>query len=335
MSGVGGGGGGFTLIELLVVISIIALLIGILLPALGAARNSARVMQSSANQRSIGQAMHIYATGNKGEFPLWQKGRTASDPFGFSNDNAIAWYWTTRLIQLGIITTLDVYADPVWGQANTDFLDLNYDSSTQASADAGASNFRGFNRIHYGYNYVYVGSNVIAGTTDFVGAPDSAKKKVALNRWDAPQTRPARLEDIPSAGDVLLTTLSFNANPEGNDPDYVPAFEGEENGGHVVLDTADFVVTAAGFADARHNGDVQIAWVDGHVSSTSVPGASQDSERLVYSEDDTLERLTYSQDALGDRRSVLTSASGQRGGGTTTNDRQCVFDLNPANPGDN
>ena len=59
----------FTLIELLVVVSIIALLIAILLPVLGAARRGAQEMPCAVDQRSLGTASYTWATDKKGWLP--------------------------------------------------------------------------------------------------------------------------------------------------------------------------------------------------------------------------------------------------------------------------
>lgn len=57
---------GFTLIELLVVIAVVALLIGILFPALGRARHGARVMGCLSNMRQVGTAAYQYAVERDG-----------------------------------------------------------------------------------------------------------------------------------------------------------------------------------------------------------------------------------------------------------------------------
>lgn len=66
--------GGFTLIELLVVISIIALLVSILMPALGRAKKQAKAVVCLSNLKQWGLIWAIYTTENNGSF---NEGRTS------------------------------------------------------------------------------------------------------------------------------------------------------------------------------------------------------------------------------------------------------------------
>ena len=72
---------GFTLIELLVVISILALLLSIMVPALGTAKKRAMQLVCATNMRALGQGIVIYSDQNDGHLPMniYQEKETRRD----------------------------------------------------------------------------------------------------------------------------------------------------------------------------------------------------------------------------------------------------------------
>ena len=88
---------GFTLVELLVVIAIIATLVGLLLPAIQGARESARRMACSNNLRQVGIGIATYEVARK----VYPKGRATREPGGTRAANGTypeAYSWAFRLL---------------------------------------------------------------------------------------------------------------------------------------------------------------------------------------------------------------------------------------------
>src|SRR5882724_9288432 len=68
----------FTLVELLVVIGIIAVLMGLLLPAVQKSRQQAVLVQCASNLRQLGFGFDNYAANNRGSLPTWTGWITSS-----------------------------------------------------------------------------------------------------------------------------------------------------------------------------------------------------------------------------------------------------------------
>ena len=87
----------FTLVELLVVISMIGILIGMLLPAIQMARESARRAQCGNNLKQQGLAFHLFHEVHKRFPPAYESHPQPGDPYGppdpVTRDSAPGWAW--------------------------------------------------------------------------------------------------------------------------------------------------------------------------------------------------------------------------------------------------
>jgi prepilin-type N-terminal cleavage/methylation domain-containing protein/prepilin-type processing-associated H-X9-DG protein len=250
---------GFTLIELLVVISIIALLVGILLPALGAARASAQRVKSLSNVRQLGTGIYTYAADNEDFYILYKSGWTnpphirALNPAPAQPNGNPGFWWSSKLADLDYLPPGGIYDCPSFDSNFTEHLDVTVDTPADVAA-------RGWNFIQYGYNYFFLGS------------------EHGLNWQRTPAYR--------NAGNIGFKSLFTRKTPRvdqvarpsetivlGDSRNY--AFElkrkGEVTFGIGYLyPSYDPPVWQYGYADPRHNSSINVFWADGHGANKTV-----------------------------------------------------------------
>lgn len=257
-------GRGFTLIELLVVISIIGLLIAILLPALAAAKGSARAIQCASNMKQLGIANHAYSTDNASVFAPFQEngGVHHSETW----DLLLAPYFerTTR--------DQDTFNEATGGGAalacpddENPFPKL-FGEAIGGASHAGTSD----GWLSYAMNSAFGSIN---GSPIYTGVGGNRMGSIknpsrAMHHMDA-----AYLRYVSDSVFLILNT--FNGSPIAA-PDSRSHFEAPAPISSNVHKTAHEKVMADTEQKYRHSGSMNLLFADGHVDTASqVPGASE------------------------------------------------------------
>lgn len=236
--------GGFTLIELLVTISIIAMLLSILLPALGSARETSQSAVCLSNIRQLAIANAAYAQDNDGFYV--PAAEDIFDPAG----NTKRWHGRRASANTGTLEdrtfkpTQGPLADYLGHTGEVRFCptfnDL-IDHDTPGAFEVGTGG--------YGYNRAYLG-----GRNDLFGTNDKAARHTARTADPKSPTQTVMFTDAAFfkivAGQNNMIEYSFA------EPPFIQSFPGPPS--------TDRWAPSIHF---RHQQKTHVAWADGHANA--------------------------------------------------------------------
>ncbi len=208
---------GFTVVELLVVVSLIILLIALLLPGIGIAREKARQAVCLANQGQITTAALAYTNDHDGAFPL---NETAA-PFAMTSRSGWVGWADARPRFNPYLTDPAVLYCPSGGDTTTCPNINNFDTFTIDAGAQGWNKLAGWSAIPVDVDanfYVHIDYSVFPGfvrksnrelVTLFFG-PDEGITELAGFGWSQPTVpqRVSRVEDgaaVPMSSDMAYT----------------------------------------------------------------------------------------------------------------------------------